>query len=225
MEDVSHHGRTVLFVSHNMSAVTRLCPRALLLDRGKVLADGRAHEVVSSYLRGSLGTTAERVWADHPPGDEVARLRAVRVVDASRTARDAVDIRKPVGIEIEYEVAVAGHVLVPNIHCYNEEGICAFVAADTTRETQRSPRGAGVYRSTALVPGNFLSEGTYLVHAALWTMDPLRIHFHERDAVAFHVIDSLDGDSARGTYAGPMPGVLRPMLDWNTTLIPRKHAS
>ncbi len=225
MEDVSQNGRTVLFVSHSMSAVTRLCPRALLLDRGKVVADGPAHEVVSSYLRGGLGTTAERLWADNRPGDEVAKLRAVRVVDANRTARDAVDIRKPVSVEIEYEVAVAGHVLVPHIQLYNEEGICAFVAADTTREAQLSPKGPGVYRSTALVPGNFLAEGTYLVHVGLWTTASLLAHFHERDAVAFHVVDSIDGDSARGTYGGPMPGVLRPMLDWNTTIVRPDDAS
>jgi lipopolysaccharide transport system ATP-binding protein len=39
-----------------------------------------------------------------------------------------------------------------------------------------------------------------------------------RQAVAFHVIDSCDGDSARGDYAGPLPGVVRPMLKWDTVL-------
>jgi lipopolysaccharide transport system ATP-binding protein len=42
------------------------------------------------------------------------------------------------------------------------------------------------------------------------------VHVHERDAVAFHVVDNLDGDSARGDYAGPIPGVVRPMLRWTT---------
>jgi len=50
-------------------------------------------------------------------------------------------------------------------------------------------------------------------------MDPVVIHFYERDAVAFQVIDSLDGDSARGDYAGPFPGVVRPLLKWNTRRI------
>src|ERR1700730_1758777 len=61
MEDVGHQGRTVLFVSHNMPAVTRLCPRTILLDAGKVLKDGPSHDVVTAYLRAGLGTTAERV--------------------------------------------------------------------------------------------------------------------------------------------------------------------
>jgi lipopolysaccharide transport system ATP-binding protein len=52
------------------------------------------------------------------------------------------------------------------------------------------------------------------------TQDPVIIHFNEPDVVAFQVIDSLDGDSARGDYAGPMPGVVRPLLHWSTTFHP-----
>jgi len=221
MEDVSKHGRTVIFVSHNMPAVTRICPRAVLLDNGKVLADGRSHEIVAAYLRGGLGTTAERVWAEKMPGDGVARLRAVRVLDKSGMPRDAIDIRKPVGIELEYEVLVPGHVLVPGFHCYTEEGACAFISVDTGAEAQSAPKPTGIYRSVGWMPGNFLSEGTYIIHVALATMDPTNVNFYERDAVAFQVIDSMDGDSSRGRYAGPMPGVIRPMLEWTTATTPR----
>ena len=63
-----------------------------------------------------------------------------------------------------------------------------------------------------------LAEGSLIVGAAVSTMDPVIIHFHERDAVAFQMVDSLDGDSARGDYAGPMPGVVRPLLHWTTQL-------
>ncbi|MGH7270654.1 MAG: ABC transporter ATP-binding protein, partial [Polyangiaceae bacterium] len=216
MEDVSRKGRTVLFVSHNMPAVTRLCPRAILLDAGKVMSDGPSHDVVTAYLRGGLGTTAERVWSGAGPGNEIAKLRAARVVDSTRTARGAIDIRKTVGIELEYEVVLSGHVLLPNIQVYNEEGVCAFVATDTSAEAQRAPKAPGVYSTIGWIPGNFLAEGTYLVHVALGTTDPARIHFHEHDAVAFHVVDSSDGNSARGSYAGTMPGVVRPMLEWTT---------
>ena len=59
-----------------------------------------------------------------------------------------------------------------------------------------------------------------MVHAALSTMDPLTGHFQVPDAVGFQVVDSLDGDSARGDYAGPMPGAVRPMLTWTTRLDP-----
>lgn len=222
MQTVSEQGRTVLFVSHDMTSVTRLCPRVILLDGGKVLRDGPAHEVVSTYLSSGLGTTAERVWNDAitAPGNDIARLRAVRVRTEDGRVTDAVDIRRPVAIEVEFEVLQSGHRLAPNFHVFNESGVNVFITKDLDQEWHDRPRPAGVYTSTAWIPGNFLAEGTLLVGAALSTLDPVIVHFFEREAVAFHVIDSLDGDSARGNYAGRYPGVVRPALRWTTEYTP-----
>lgn len=218
MQSVSEQGRTVLFVSHDMTAVTRLCPRAILLDHGKVLIDGPAHEVVSAYLTSGVGTTAARVWDDpaNAPGNEVARLRAVRVRTEDGRVTDAVDIRRSIGLEIEFEVLQSGHKLTPNFHVFNEKGVNVFVTKDLDKEWQDRTRPTGVFTSTAWIPGNFLAEGTLLVGAAVSTLDPVTVHFFERDAVAFHVVDSLDGDSARGEFAGRYPGVVRPALRWTT---------
>lgn len=221
MQEVSQHGRTVLFVSHNMPAITRLCGRTILLDEGKVISDGPSHQVVGMYLKSGLGTSASRQWTDpaKAPGNHLARLLAVRVRTEENETTDAVDIRKPVGIEMEYEVLQPGHVMVPNYHFFNEEGIYAFISGDPDPLWRRQPRSVGRYMSTAWIPGNFLSEGTMIVGVALSTMDPVVVHFYERDAVAFQVIDSLDGDSLRGDYAGAIPGVVRPLLKWTTQFV------
>ncbi len=222
MEDVGKRGRTVLFVSHNMPAVTRLCPRSILLDHGRVLMDGASHEVVAAYLRSGLGTTAARDWPDlrRAPGNHVARLRAVRVRSHDGAVSPALDIRMPVGIELEFVVLEAGHTLAANIHVFNEEGVYVFVSNEVDSEWYRKQRPTGAYRATAWIPGNLLSEGTFVVGAALSTLDPVTVHFYERDAVAFQVIDSFAGDSARGDYGGPFPGVVRPMLRWETAFTP-----
>ena len=218
MKDVGRHGRTVLFVSHNMPAVTRLCERTILLDGGTVLEDGPSHKVVGSYLKSGLGTTAAREWRnpESAPASEVVRLLSVRVRTEDGVVTDAIDIRRPVGIEIEYEVLQPGHMLVPNLHFKNEEGTYVFVALDHDPQWKKRPRPTGRFASTAWIPGNLLSEGTFIVGAAVTTMDPVWTHFFEPDAVAFQVIDSLDGDSARGEYGGPMPGSVRPLLKWTT---------
>jgi lipopolysaccharide transport system ATP-binding protein len=221
MQDVGKRGRTVIFVSHNMPAITRLCPRTILLDGGTVLRDGPSYQVVSAYLSTGLGTTAARSWPDlaTAPGNDVTRLRAVCVRTAAGQVTDALDIRQPVEIEVEYEVLTPGHVLVPNLHFYNEEGVYAFIVNDLEPAWRNRPRDAGRYRSVALIPGNLLSEGTLFVGVAVSTYHPEIVHFYERDAVAFQVIDSMDGDSARGDFAGPMPGVVRPMLNWHTLVL------
>jgi lipopolysaccharide transport system ATP-binding protein len=218
MQDVGRQGRTVLFVSHNMPAITRLCPRTILLDGGRILHDGPSHQVVSTYLTSGLGTTAAREWPDvaTAPGNEVVRLRAVRVRTTTGEITAAVDIRESVGVEMEFEVLTPGRVLVPNYHFYNEEGTYVFVASDNSPAWRRTPRPRGRYLITAWIPGNLLAEGSLVVGAAISTMDPVAVHVYEKDAVAFQVIDSLDGDSARGDYAGPMPGVVRPLLEWTT---------
>jgi lipopolysaccharide transport system ATP-binding protein len=222
MEDVAREGRTVLFVSHDMAAVTRLCPTTLLLNEGRVLESGPTHEVVSTYLKSGLGTKSVRQWADRrrAPGNDVARLRGVRVCTVEGRDTEVVDIRKPVGIEMTYDVLDSGHILVPNFHFTNQDGVRVFVAHDSDPAWRKKPRPPGTYASTAWIPGNFLAEGTLVVGAAVSTHDPVVVHFYERDAVAFQVVDTLEGDSARGDYAGSIPGVVRPMLRWTTELRP-----
>ncbi len=91
MEDVGHLGRTVLFVSHSMSAIARLCSRTVLLDHGRVSSDGPTHAVISQYLRGGYGTTAHRGWsAADAPGDDTVRLRAVRVRTGQGVTTDTI---------------------------------------------------------------------------------------------------------------------------------------
>ncbi len=216
MEDVSAQGRAVLFVSHSIPSVTRLCNRVMLLDSGRVMADGPAHEVVATYLRSGLGTSAEREWPDPvaAPGDHVTRLRRVRVRTEGGKVSAVVDIRRPVGIEIEFDVLAPERLVVPNLHFFNEEGICVFIASEVDSPWFHRPRAPGRHVVTAWIPGNFLAEGSLIVGVAISTMDPVTVHVHERDAVAFEVVDSLQGGSARGDYGGPFPGVVRPLLRW-----------
>jgi len=223
MEDVGHHGRTVFFVSHSMQSITRLCPRVILLDNGRILTDGPAYEAVSAYMDSGLGMSAIREWGDttEVAGDEVARLRSVRVLTDDEEIAEAVDIRKRVGLEMSYEVLESGHAMFSHFQVYNHEGVHLFSIHDMDPEWRRRPRPAGHYSSRAWIPGNFLSEGTMFVGAGLAAVDegPPMDHFYEHDAVAFHVVDAREGNSARGDYPGAMGGVVRPLLEWTTRLM------
>lgn len=222
MSDIAKQGRTVLFVSHNMSAVTRLCERAILLGDGRIQNQGPVNEVVGSYVASALSCSALRAWpnGENAPGDEIVRLHQVRIRDQKGTTCDTIDIRQPVGVEMDYEVLTPGHVLIPNFHFYNQDGTCAFILHDFNSGWRDRVREPGVYRSVAWIPGNFLAEGTLLVGGAVTTYMPLVVHFYKRDAVAFQVIDTLEGDSARGDFVGHLPGVVRPIVDWATTFEP-----
>jgi lipopolysaccharide transport system ATP-binding protein len=201
-----------------MGAVTRLCERVIFLEDGRMVKDGPAHQVVGAYLQSGLGTTAAREWPnpDEAPGGTVGRLRAVRALTDAGQVSDAMDIRCPIAVEMEYDVLQSGYTLLPHFHFQNEEGIKLFVANDLDPEWRSRPRPVGRYISRAWIPGNLLTEGTVFVHAVLSTLNPPMRQFIENDVIAFQVIDSPDGDSARGDYAGNMPGLIRPALNWET---------
>jgi lipopolysaccharide transport system ATP-binding protein len=218
MQDAGHQGRTVIFVSHNMPAITRLCQRAILLDGGKVLEDSSSHEVIGRYLRSGIGTTAAREWQDieSAPGNEMVRLCAARVRNKAGVISETIDIREPVQIELEYYNFSNNKFPYANIQLIDENGVCLLASGDFTNlDWRHRPRNfAGKVRSTCTIPGNFLSEGQLNVLVALTTHNPSEILALEYDAVSFLVVDNSEGDGARGEFGGYFPGVVRPLLDW-----------
>jgi lipopolysaccharide transport system ATP-binding protein len=218
MEDVGQQGRTVLFVSHNMPAVSRLCDRAVLLENGQVVENGRTDDVIVKYLNADQGTSAFKKWEDPnaSPGGDAVRLRAIRIINANATITENFDIREPVRVEMEYDVIKDGFELLPNIHFWNEFEVCVFGTIDDDPDWRERPRPVGTYTSTVEIPGNFLSSGRFFINAALQTLKPMTTQFFERSVVAFQVIDRSGYDTARGIYTGEMGGAVRPMLKWKT---------
>jgi lipopolysaccharide transport system ATP-binding protein len=217
MEEVSRGGRTILFVSHNMTAVTRLCQRGVLLDGGRIILDSNVFEVASQYLNSGLGTSAEHRWNDieTSPGNAGVRLRAVRVISEEGVS-DNVDIRKPVTVEMEFYNFKEGADLLAGFTFLNDQGVILFVSADFHEQQWGSkPRPVGLFRSSCTLPGNLLAEGQVLVTAEVSTRHPFyEIHFLERDCVAFQVVDKGEPGSVRANWGRSMPGVVRPFLHW-----------
>jgi len=221
MGNVGQEGGTVIFVSHSMPSVTRLCKRVILLDSGVILADGPAQKVLSEYLNSGFGIGPVCEWRDsaNAPRGEIVRLLAVRVRAADGEVVDVIDIRQPVVIEMEYEVLKSGYMLLPNFHFRNELGEIAFCSHETNPSQSRSPRPCGRYVSTVRIPGNLLAEGTMIVSTGCETRDPAIFQFYESDVVAFQVVDHQHPDSARGDFNGNIHGIVRPRLHWNTQLL------
>jgi lipopolysaccharide transport system ATP-binding protein len=128
-------------------------------------------------------------------------------------------------VELEYEVLKPGYVLMPSYVAVNEEGLYLFSAIDQDPAWRGRHRPPGRYVSTSSIPGNFLAEGTVFITAHIGTLYPKTRQVRVPEAVAFHVVDSMDGDSARADWGGRMRGVVRPVLEWTTECIPAEaHA-
>lgn len=218
MQDMGKHGRTVLLVSHNISAITRLCHRAILLDKGRLIADGPTEKVVSTYLNSAVHATCAKEWHDRAtaPGNDAVRFRAVRLRNDRMALTNVMDIGQAFNVELEYEVLQAGHILAPHFGLVNEKGDLLFLAYEVNLSWRNCPRKVGRYISQGIVPGHLLTEGTYFVSAFCRTLHTRAVDIEEHEAVMFQVIESQDDHSARGHIDGHFPGLIRPLLEWKT---------
>jgi lipopolysaccharide transport system ATP-binding protein len=112
------------------------------------------------------------------------------------------------------------YALYPYITAHNEEEVYLFTSIDTDSEWRGEKRQPGRYTSVVWIPGNMLAEGTVTIGVGMRTEAPHIIHFFQYDVVAFQIIESPEGDTARVDYAGRMRGVVRPFLRWSTQFDP-----
>lgn len=219
MNSIGEEGRTIVFVSHNMSAITRLCKRAILLTDGRVVDDGPSADVVAKYMTSGIAQIGCREWYNNEAeryGDDTVQLLAVRVLDKDGVTIDSTDIRHSVTIEMEFQVLKDGYNLLPHFHLFNEAGTNIMSIVDLDKEWQNKTRPKGIYRTAVTIYGNFFSECTVFVHANMISLDPSIHHFSAQDVIAFQVFDSLEGNSARGTYVGSLNSIVRPAFAWQT---------
>jgi lipopolysaccharide transport system ATP-binding protein len=223
MDNLTHGGRTILFVSHNMPAINKLCDRAILLEQGVIIDDGTTREVVANYMSSGTGLVSSQVWNDPaaaPQGPE-ARLIAVRAKNENDEVNEFFDISKPVIIEMEYEILKSGHIAIPHFGLRNEFGDPVFITIDQDPEWQNRPRSKGRYVSKVIIPGNLIAESTIFVNCNLMTLNPQKLQFSQRSAISFVIAETGLGKSARGNYLGKkLPGTVRPLLDWSTDFSP-----
>jgi lipopolysaccharide transport system ATP-binding protein len=218
MEELGSSGRTVIFVSHQLAAVAQLCDRAIQIDSGRVVGDGRPADVIANYLHQTHSSGSTREWREESaPGDDLARILAVRLAPHEGMPPGVVDVREPIAIELVFKVLRDGKPVFPKLKVLDEEGAIAFNAMDTD-ERWLEPSRPGEYISTAWIPGNLLNEGSVIVEAAICSIDFPKLEHHAAvyEAISFEVLDPGEGDSARGIFAGHWRGVVRPMLEWTT---------
>jgi lipopolysaccharide transport system ATP-binding protein len=222
MKDVAEHGRTVLFVSHNMLAIRRLCSRTLLLGQGGIIANGDTLQILKEYESVAMAQPCRQEWPDlqAAPGSDVCRIRRVRVVNCNHKDIDSIDLTEMFFVEMTFDVLVGNHLLTPNFHFYNEASECLFVSQDLDPTWRTKKRPVGRYCCNLSVPGNLLSEGRITIGAAITSFNPFVIHGYEQDCIGVTLIDSYNPRGARGDYSGSIPGAVRPLLEITNEYFP-----
>ncbi len=218
MESVAQEGKTILFVSHNMSAIKKFCKRTILLEKGHIVADGPTNEVVNRYLSSGIQKHGEITWGGdlRAPGNNVVRLQAVRVKNALGKISYDHNIQEALTLEVEFEVKEDEHNLQESFYLYSEGGQLVFYTANNHNpQWKESRRGKGVYRSTCTIPADFLNEGVFIIDVGIST-HPSICHALAKNIISFHIYDPGSG-GVRGNFVREWPGgLVRPSLKWET---------
>ena len=217
MGEVASAGRTVLFVSHNMGAVRRLCSGGLLLEKGRAVHKGPIDEVIRRYTEEIAHSTAEVEFEE----DEscVMQFLKCRLLDPNGQPATEFDRLNPVRLEME--VAVRKHQRGAHIALMFDKSdgtpVCHVTDIDLAPD-QIIDRPAGIYRTQVEIPGGIFNIGTYKIRLATGRYGGTRY-----DSCEPFVLTLRDGEggtfASMGAQGRARPGVVALPLQWTSQRI------
>jgi lipopolysaccharide transport system ATP-binding protein len=219
MDDVSKSGRTVLFVSHNMGHIARLCHRTVLLNDGRVQEVGPTKEVISTYTRNiyqDVGPTRE--WNEGEGGEtDNLKLQAAWLSDSSGEVNSYYAMTDPIGLNVKYEVKRDGLDVNAVWNLYNEDGIQMFSSYNyNDNESNRLTHKRGVYQTTARIPADLLNSGNYTLSFQL-NLSKSISEVYQDGCLSFEVVDNKRYPGvAKKRLHQKIAGVIHPDLSWKT---------
>ena len=210
MAAVAQAGRTVLFVSHNLAAMRSLCDRAILLERGRIAAQGAPDEVCEAYLGGLRRADAAFTPLVAPKAD----VLDVRLCDAAGRPLPAIDTDTEIHVAVHYRVREPGRInLVLNL---SRDGGYLLQSINNHDPAYAVPKAPGVYVSTCRIPAGLLNDGVFSLGMTIF-----EDHYEQpRTFTDVRTFTVEDGPSVRGDYDGGLVGALRPRFEWRTRVVP-----
>jgi lipopolysaccharide transport system ATP-binding protein len=216
MSDVAQQGRTVLFVSHNMSAVLRLTEETLVIDKGRLMKRAPTPEAVDFYLSRGLSQAGQYTWQEDeiPESAKPFKPVSVRVLDKEGNVSDTVRSTDPINIEVEYELTESINGLRVGLYLQTTQGEFIFTSFDTDEQKKFEDYGVrseGHYVSRCTIPADYLNEGRFVIgiNASSYR---IKRYFHDDQALTFNV-DATGGAGMQ--WPERRLGPVRPRLDWN----------
>ena len=209
MKDVSKEkGRTILFVSHNMQAVSNLCQRAIWLEKGAIKSNGNVETVINDYLSAYQQKKWKQEWAiENAPGNESIKVLSVELEPHFTEVSDIIDIRTPITIRFKF---------YNNVHAKLATSLCLYTLSDECIfdiVTKPSIYEKGIIIGECTIPGNFLNDGSYYF-SLFFLNESLATLFGLDECLHFDVEDFREGISYYGKWIGyvrpSFPFVLRP---------------
>jgi lipopolysaccharide transport system ATP-binding protein len=204
MKDVSNSGRTLLFVSHNLTAVQGLCNKGAYLKNGEMKKFGPIDEVINEYVKDVSKFQLKQNWLkiDDAPGNDFVRIKNISLIPTNDLKQDNFDTRTAFNISFEYWNLMEEAELNVSIFLYSMTGECVFNLGDEAQIYKK-----GIVKSECKIPDNFLNDGSYYISVMI-VKDRLAPVFFFEDALAFDILDYREGTE----WYGKWPGAVRPKM-------------
>jgi lipopolysaccharide transport system ATP-binding protein len=207
MEDVaSNEGRTVIFVSHNMDAVRRLCSTCIMLRQGEIAKSGDTSDVIAAYLGGEQGSQHAPV-ANFAPKQGDATIRFAGLYGPEGQALASFSTSEAVLLKCFFNVQRRIPGLRLSFDVFNFKGDLVFYSTISMAEPAISIEASGEYKIAALIPGRLLLPGSYSITLALHT-PKTKLYDRRRQALTFRIVgtmadkfDGFSGDDLGQVYA------------------------
>lgn len=192
MGDVAKGGRTVVFVSHNMGAVNRLCHRAILLQEGRIVDEGVTETVTRKYLESIIPPDSGSEFRIEERTDLTFQILAVSVTDAHGRIISSVGLWEQAYVRVDF--LVRKKLFGSNLAiCISRDGNYIFQSFDTDLSPELfDSREPGYYRAVIPLPSGLLTPGAYTVTAASGFMTSVGGVDNQIDVVSFNVV--ADGE-------------------------------
>ncbi len=210
MEQVGEEGRTILFVSHNTSTVTRLCDQCVFLQKGQLISQGKTQDVIRDYL--SSNVTMDRDYTLPPSPSDSMCLRAVRLNPGVENRGIDIPYNESFTIRVEYDVNEDTDNSTVWIALQSLEGAIVFVTSDYDMDPSKlEKRKKGHYATDIKIPEKWLNVGEYVVIVGVVKNNPVIVY--NRDETITFRIEEI-GTPGAILMPGQRRGVLQPYLEW-----------
>ncbi|MDN3655880.1 polysaccharide ABC transporter ATP-binding protein [Ferruginibacter paludis] len=207
MKDVSRQdGRTVLFVSHNMTAIKSLCSKVLYLGNGQKIQYDHTEKVINNYLSHNANSSLLQSFDDQltAPGNEFVKVKRLEICPVLNELNEPITVNTHINVEFEFWNEVDDKEINLSLHLFTIAQECVFNVGSPAKILTK-----GLHKGICLIPSNLLNDGLYMVSMMI-VIDRSHALFNYENAVSFEVNENR----TPGGWHGKWPGFIRPQLDF-----------
>jgi lipopolysaccharide transport system ATP-binding protein len=209
MSEVSKIGRTILFVSHELSAISGICNKGILLANGKLIHQGKIDEVIHQYQKVVVNNVTAKHFNSERIGDSTIQLHALRLLNKNEQESFTFHINEKIGVEISYTLFKLESCVNLCVAVYTVSGQLVFMSFPKKEEVIKQ---SGTHNVICWIPKHFLNNEVYALRVNAHSFYPTQAHFDLENVLNFEITEPEKDISIY--YEDKISGVVRANCIW-----------